>query len=686
MDAFLLDNQWLGFPILNRFFPHCVWRSVCHCYHLELSRVCLLVSVRWRTLGFMCAEYFDKKGIEPTGVTFRRKIRGIAAADVSSDTDQTGYLETSTTSAALTRMNSDEYVSDNSSLLSLQPWIFRREKCEKTEGNEDDFHPMGYGLERLANRFGTEFSPTNGGSFRSQSLFRSRRTRRYYVKPFTSIENSLIPQLYKDVEIEECIFSSPPPSLTPTLRPFCISDGSRIISKSSSGSSCMTLDNALHKEVHELDYKNSELTSGETDKDAGVPRLPERTKQKRKSRRVNPEQSQKHSHSRGSFGKFFMFCLGINVGVMFTALTNKRELEKLNGMLKHSESLVQDLQEELEMKDSFFVRELENETSEAREPNLISNAEEPTASIENQAPTSHEPVNVMEERDQQAPSELASDPEALSKIEAELEAELERLEQSLNASSLKQRIHDLAELDPDLTVDVVHGELKADKIDMESLDEGKGDTDSTSASEIPDVNYAVSPTELSIRLHELIEARLHERIEELERALSQSQRKAQLMETERVSTRIDFSISDTGSSSNQESPRLAEANIAQVHPFCINLTGDAVNAYDEAYEEFMRMTETMQQSTPSTTNADEQQTDECYVGETLAGFDDEGQTWEHMMKGKEYGDEIIADLGSEEDDVEDEEGKELIQKIVEKTRKGSPVLRNAQMMFFSLDT
>lgn len=148
----------------------------------------------------------------------------------------------------------------------------------------------------------------------------------------------------------------------------------------------------------------------------------------------------------GLFDKIFMYCLGVNVGVMFAALANKRELEKLNGMLKYSESLVQDLQEELEMKDSVFVRELENETNEAREPNLISNAEKSTASIQNQALPSPEPVNVIEEDDQQAPSELASDPEALTKIEAELEAELERLEQSLNASSLKQRIHDLTEV------------------------------------------------------------------------------------------------------------------------------------------------------------------------------------------------------------------------------------------------
>ncbi|KAJ0981967.1 hypothetical protein J5N97_010222 [Dioscorea zingiberensis] len=634
-------------------------------------------------------------------------IQGLVAADFSSGKDQTGYPETLTASKM---KNAEEYVSDSSSLLSLQPWIFKKEKWENLEGNEDDFHTFGYGLDRLGNGFETEFSSRSRGTIRSQSSFRSRRTRRYYVKPFTSIENSLIPQLYKDVEVEECIFSSPPPSVTPTLRPFCITDGSRIISKSSSNSSSMTLDNLLNKEVHDLNYNNDEFTSGEMDKDVRFPRLPEQTKQKRKSRRVqdarlavpNLQQSQEQSHLLGSFDKILLFCLGINVGVMFTAITNRKEVEKLNGMLKQSENLVQDLQEELEMKDSFTVRELDNETTENQEPKLISTSDVSIALIQNQARTSHEPSNVTEEHDQQQLSDPASDPEALSKIEAELEAELERLEQSIHASSLKQRMNALAELDPDLVVDVVHGELKANKFDSESLDEAKGDTNSTSTSGTPDVNYAVSPTELSLRLHELVEARLHERIEVLERALSLNQKKVHLMEAERVSTGIDLSISDPGSSSNQESPRMAETETALDHPCCINLTGDAVGAYDEAYEEFMRMTETMQQSTPSSTNTGEQ-VGECYsfdrslvwgledgnVDESSAGFDDEAcemeQTWKQISRGKEYGDEIIADLGSEEDDVEDEEGKELIQKIVEKTRKGSPVLRNAQMMLFSLD-
>lgn len=48
-------------------------------------------------------------------------------------------------------------------------------------------------------------------------------------------------------------------------------------------------------------------------------------------------------------------------------------------------------------------------------------------------------------------------------------------------------------------------------------------------------NYAVSPRELSIKLHEVIESRLEERIRELETALQNSQNWLQFLETECVS-------------------------------------------------------------------------------------------------------------------------------------------------------
>lgn len=71
---------------------------------------------------------------------------------------------------------------------------------------------------------------------------------------------------------------------------------------------------------------------------------------------------------------------------MFTILATKRQVQKLNKQLEETESLVQDLQEELEMKQELNVKEV---------------------------------VEFEEDSDHQ---------KAMNKIEAELEAELERLE------------------------------------------------------------------------------------------------------------------------------------------------------------------------------------------------------------------------------------------------------------------
>ncbi|KAM7484433.1 hypothetical protein LguiA_000442 [Lonicera macranthoides] len=111
----------------------------------------------------------------------------------------------------------------------------------------------------------------------------------------------------------------------------------------------------------------------------------------------------------------------------------------------------------------------------------------------------------------------------MSKIEEELEAELERLELTLRAESL-ERISDFVELDPDFEPDVVQGDLKLDPAERQpgrpsdSADNASG----TSTAHIYTSNYTVSPQELSLRLHELIELRLRARIEQLEMALLKS--------------------------------------------------------------------------------------------------------------------------------------------------------------------
>lgn len=102
-----------------------------------------------------------------------------------------------------------------------------------------------------------------------------------------------------------------------------------------------------------------------------------------------------------------LFLIGLTIGITPEVFTYTREVKKLNEKLKLAENLVQDLQEELDMKDKLTVKELAGEISQPLSTkNLSSFNEEPTVSCS----------------DPGDDSKLS-----MSKIEAELEAELGRL-------------------------------------------------------------------------------------------------------------------------------------------------------------------------------------------------------------------------------------------------------------------
>lgn len=160
---------------------------------------------------------------------------------------------------------------------------------------------------------------------------------------------------------------------------------------------------------------------------------------------------------------------------------------------------------------------------------------------------------------------------------------------------LSLRLNFILQLDPDLVADVVRGELRADTLNGGApgvKGDANGDS-SASTAETHNVNCAVSPRELSLRLHGVIQFRLEQRIEELESALSQSQKQVELMKAEQPLSQSQraVSISESGTYSSPESPTLSQQNRASAKPLCLNLTEDALHAYGEAYDEFMRMTE-----------------------------------------------------------------------------------------------
>jgi len=148
-------------------------------------------------------------------------------------------------------------------------------------------------------------------------------------------------------------------------------------------------------------------------------------------------------------GRMLLFYLGINIGLISTIISNRREIERLNDTLKHTENLVQDLQEELEMKDSLTVKELDNERLDDSYPNIQDSID----FLQTQVPTSF-PSQKTDDKDQ--PHSKTAEISELSRIEAELEAELERLELNMNAFSLDGRMSALGEVSPKFTSKDMH--------------------------------------------------------------------------------------------------------------------------------------------------------------------------------------------------------------------------------------
>lgn len=130
-----------------------------------------------------------------------------------------------------------------------------------------------------------------------------------------------------------------------------------------------------------------------------------------------------------------LFFLGISIGVMSTTLANKGEMENLNEQLKENENLVRDLQEELEMKEQLNVKELK--LDEAFESSATS--KHPLLSDTPHGSYTEQELDIYNNCDGEEPDDQkAVSSEAMSKIEAELEAELERLEINMRTYSLEK--------------------------------------------------------------------------------------------------------------------------------------------------------------------------------------------------------------------------------------------------------
>lgn len=522
---------------------------------------------------------------------------------------------------------------------------------------------------------------------RNKSSFRTEYSYRHIVKPLNSLESCLMAQLYKE-RAETCVLTLPSPS-TPSMRPLIVSDGSRIISRANGDHFSAQIGielNKLHKEDH-LETKEKASAIPPLPK-LGYLDLPKKMKietgkgQTGRCSSSSHMASGKHLHFEGSPHGVVLFCLGISIGVISSIIANKEEVDKLKDVLKQTESLVDDLQEELEMKDSVTVKELANENYGSQDTS--------DNSVFNRALNPFSPEQNMDKYDGRDSYEQKAEEssESMSKIEAELEAELERLGLNMNTSTLEGRLTDLDELDPDFRADFAQGELRAEMVGGHTAQPKSNENASSTTTAHHCGNYAVSPRELSVRLHEVIQSRLEERIQELEAALQSSQREVRVVELEHKESLSDISNSYV-QSTIEESTNSKVQSQTIIEPLVMNLAGEALDAYNEAYDEWMKLSESEEEDSPCQvfeTFRDQMPSQSYGVNGSIGHSALEEEKWlgdEHISRFECSNNSSVSE--EENSDSDEEMEKQLIKQIVEKTKKGSPVVLNAQKWLFSMN-
>lgn len=257
------------------------------------------------------------------------------------------------------------------------------------------------------------------------------------------------------------------------------------------------------------------------------------------------------------------------------------------------------------------------------------------------------------------------------------------------------------QLDPDFVADFAEGELRSDMVNEQALVQSLSNKDRSGTSTTHLGNYSVSPRELSLRLHEVIQSRLEERVEELEMALQNSEVKVKLMEPERRSS-WKTSNTEQKHSSTPEKPQIYEEFGCMSKPLVMRLSGEALDAYNEACEELLNLDESEEEDAASDIYQNNHQEERHNFDGNMScggqnGVNGSLRHPRHHAKNNISGEPLydqggnperqpssvqeLLDVGvsvSEDEcsDCDDEIEKKLILQIVEKTKKGSPVLLN----------
>ncbi|XP_041016903.1 protein POLAR LOCALIZATION DURING ASYMMETRIC DIVISION AND REDISTRIBUTION isoform X2 [Juglans microcarpa x Juglans regia] len=231
------------------------------------------------------------------------------------------------------------------------------------------------------------------------------------------------------------------------------------------------------------------------------------------------------SEESGRCRKDASFNLGVGCSLLYLIAASKNELTKMVEVRKQVETLLLNVKEELKRKDAEF-KAFESNFTVAYSTSDVLESPNSNSRVSRQSQTTSHVLPISETilmHDQPLKCNSLQQEEYLEGmdgLEAELEAELERLQIHLEReNSLK------------------HTQQRKTKVTVKDIASVR--SPSLSFGEVIDtqnpgtkVHFGVQPTELESRLHELLEARQQERIKELEAALECAMHKLREKETE----------------------------------------------------------------------------------------------------------------------------------------------------------
>jgi len=201
-----------------------------------------------------------------------------------------------------------------------------------------------------------------------------------------------------------------------------------------------------------------------------------------------------------------------------------------------------------------------------------------------------------------------------------------------------------------------------------------------------------------LRLLGVINSCYEKRIKELENALQESQRKVEQLVIESEEKKKPLSrIWETHEEMKYKrgsNPPVSVAHIekkhnpAEIQPLVMTLEGEALDAFNESYEELMDINDYSEEDDLQCVMQENERQEELSLTSKSSPWSHKDYIKDSSRTSEDVNLSMLQDLlglSDEEEEEEDEMEKHLIKQIVEKTKQGSSAVLNAQKMLFLME-